>query len=198
MVLGIPNSLQRQALSLQGAYTHAGRMSDGFAELRSKTHLLSQAASKNQQSAQHAVSAAIGILEDMQVRIKALVGRVEQELHTLQTDINSHVGESISGLQGKLGGPEMSGVHDLTSAVGEMADCTARLLSSWQQNEEEYMATLAQVVIFNSWTSAWPEALRTVQGMQRGAAGPPPQYVPSPPTATTDTSDNSRTAQGSG
>ncbi|KAK0553246.1 hypothetical protein OC844_006332 [Tilletia horrida] len=155
MVLGIPSSLQRQAASLQGAYNNAGRMSDAFAELRSKTDRLSQAASKNRQSAQNAVASTIDILEGVQSRIKALVVRVEQELSALQTNIILHVDESISGLQGQRAGTTDVKVYDLTNEADAVADCTRNLLQSWQQNEEEYMATLAQVVVFNSWTSAW-------------------------------------------
>ncbi|KAK0519733.1 hypothetical protein OC842_007344 [Tilletia horrida] len=175
-------------------------MSNSFAGLRSSTFLLAQAAKQQQRSVENAVRASLGTVQSLQLRlddqlqksssklladVSNLECRIQQEFSSIKSSLQDQIREGLRALQEQLDEPTASERITETQRISEAMDAvkisTDKLLEDCQSNEEEYMSTLAQVVVFNSWTSAWPEALRTVQGVQRSVsvAAPPPQYAPS-------------------
>ncbi|KAK0525476.1 hypothetical protein OC834_005162 [Tilletia horrida] len=213
LVVGIPASLQRQASTLSGAYINAGRISNSFAGLRSSTFLLAQAAKQHRSNAEETVKSSLGLVQSLQLRIdeqlqkssskllsdvSGLETRIEEELTSIKSALHEQIKDGLRGLQEHLDGS--AGTQRISEALDAVQISTDKLLEDCQSNEEEYMSTLAQVVVFNSWTSAWPEALRTVQGIQRpvSVSVPPPQYAPPNQSATPGSRNGNGTGEMSG
>ncbi|KAK0521952.1 hypothetical protein OC834_006468 [Tilletia horrida] len=190
---GIPASLQQYSGTLQGAYLNSGRMSEGVAQL----HALDASASRLMGRRQQLTSDMEGIVthtlsvveKDVKAElhstqsklaheVQSLQSRIETEMANIELRVCSRLATAVATVQQTLASTDVCVQQDLKDLGQNLKDCITKLQTGISCTEEDYMASLAQLLIVNAWTTAWPESLRTAQQMQRTGQAPPPQYAP--------------------
>ncbi|KAK0526714.1 hypothetical protein OC835_005196 [Tilletia horrida] len=190
---GIPASLQQHASTLQGAYVNSGRLSEGLTQLGAfdgaMTGVVSRRLKITQQTnvsvartlahVQSDVNAELRSAHDkVSDEVKALQMRLEMELTSAEKRVSSRLAGAVEAVREALANTDSGWQDDVKDVLQTLKTCIAKVQGGIETTEEDYMASLAQLLIFNAWTTAWPESLRTVQGMQRAGQAPPPQYAP--------------------
>ncbi|CAD6969746.1 unnamed protein product [Tilletia controversa] len=190
-VTSIPPILVSQAQTIQSAYVNSGRMSEGLARLQSTKVMFQQAAKRNSTAAEQTEGAVSALLVAMQTdvrrRIKHSEARMSDELDGVKMrlrkemacnheTIERHLQDTIKMVRSVMERTRDDAQGGLTDALDFLNICGLRLQEGINNTEHDYMGSLAQILVSNAWTTAWPEAIRTVQQVQQGTNVPPPQY----------------------
>ncbi|KAE8221159.1 hypothetical protein CF319_g5437 [Tilletia indica] len=198
---GIPASLQENAENIRGAYVNSGRMSGGLGRLQSTTYLFKRAAAHNTTATGQARDGVRRILAQMQggvkkhlldtqARLDREVLRVDREMDSLkdlvvaeldftQQNVDRDVVATMGEVESVLAGVGQGTEQELQAAISSLKQCSSDLERDINAAESDYMASLSQILAYSSWSSAWPEAVRTVQQLQRTNAVQmaPPRYL---------------------
>ncbi|KAK0528694.1 hypothetical protein OC835_004564 [Tilletia horrida] len=157
--IGVPGSVLQQAPALAGAYRNSGKMTAGLAELKS-------AASRTVEVSTHSVKAVEMLHAELKSGLEQLEANLEQEMAQAQRRVSdemqraqAHIHQSILGdvrnMVQRLASTKDVGNQAIHDATVALARCTDRLQEDLQQSEANFMESLAQLVVYNSWTTAW-------------------------------------------
>ncbi|CAD6884484.1 unnamed protein product [Tilletia laevis] len=170
---GVPGNLIRYASALEGAYLNSGRLSDGLARLNSVTLSLSSVSEHNvkemerlhgqllndlqhlEDGVKHELTTAQGRL---QMQVQGMQAQLQEELDQTHQRVHQQLLAGLRRIRGQMVATNEASSVQLEAAVSDVSGCAAQLRTDIQHNEADYMQALSQLLIYNSWTSAWPEA----------------------------------------
>ncbi|KAE8222029.1 hypothetical protein CF319_g4707 [Tilletia indica] len=190
-VSSTPAELFPQTESVQQAYMNSGRMSEGLAKLQSTTYLFQQAAKRNQKAAAYTemvVSRALNAMEDEVKRgllyshnrlgeeVDNMKKRLDKELASTHEALGQKVQETILVVRAALEQAGSDVQEGLKDAVDMHNLCGATLQRDINSTEADYMGSIAQIVVANTWHNAVPEAVRRIREDQVTSDNSPPQY----------------------
>ncbi|KAK0523623.1 hypothetical protein OC834_005833 [Tilletia horrida] len=188
---GIPAPVQAHAEILRGAYLNAGRLNGGLARLHAASELYAHATERKEKAAQRTtktIAATLSMLEQDVVRrlrqsqtrfedeVGALKARMQDEVTGTNSAVVQQLRDAVAVIEGALADKEGDLREELEEAWRHLCLSRTELEREISSTEETYMGSLSQLVMFNSWTAAWPEALRAAQHVHAGSAHAPPSY----------------------
>ncbi|KAE8220704.1 hypothetical protein CF319_g5811 [Tilletia indica] len=192
LIPGIPEGLFPSGHAIEAAYMNSGRMSEGLARLQSSTILLKNASIKNGASADYTRRHVSGLLmtmhKDVLGMLSAMQERLDDEMDGIRAKVRKdqastlaavdrHVQGSVSAVENALQDAGGEVRNEFNAALEYLKECGSGLQQDINTTERGYMRTLAQLIISNTWSSAWPEAVRTLQAEENAnAVQAPPQY----------------------
>ncbi|KAE8230739.1 hypothetical protein CF326_g4253 [Tilletia indica] len=194
IIAGIPVGLQERAAGLQGAYVNSGRMSGGLARIQVAAMMFSRASAKNKEGqdlVRHAVSESLAAMHvdvtsslshaqtRLDVEVDEFKSRMSKDLADTRLTIDRRIRSAIEAVNKVLQTLHGNANAELQDAIAFLKRSGADLENDINATETDYMLCLAQIIVFTSWTSAWPTAFRSVQAGEVDAVGafPPPGYV---------------------
>ncbi|KAE8232548.1 hypothetical protein CF326_g2421 [Tilletia indica] len=194
VIAGLPTGLQQGAEGLQGAYVNSGRMSGGLARIQLAAMMFSRAIVKNtdgQDLALHSVSESLAAMHSdvtssltyaqtrLDLEVDEFKARMTQDLTETRLTIDRRVKSAVEAVKKVLQTLDGNANAELQDAIAFLKRSGTDLEKDVNATETDYMTCLAQIIVFISWTNAWPTALRTIQDVQGSgeAVFPPPGYV---------------------
>ncbi|KAE8219589.1 hypothetical protein CF326_g8927 [Tilletia indica] len=212
---GIPTGLQQGAEGLQGAYVNSGRMSGGLARIQLAAMMFSRAIVKNtdgQELALHSVSESLAAMHSdvtslltyaqtrLDLEVDEFKARMTQDLTETRLTIDRRVKSAVEAVKRVLQTLDGNANAELQDAIASLKRSGTDLENDVNATETDYMTCLAQIIVFISWTNAWPTALRTIQDVQGTGDGvfPPPDYVRARTASQERTTSEEHTAGGPG
>ncbi|KAE8231703.1 hypothetical protein CF326_g3280 [Tilletia indica] len=225
---GVPDELTPTEDSLHGAYLNSGRMSEGLARLHSTSVIFKQAAARNDKistgSAETIARVLVATQEDVKHHLHTVQNRFESEIDDFRSrldkeinlahaamklrmenelkDANEGIGRKLEWTRSTVAATlqdAASSSHDgVKEAIEVLNACGTNLQRDINSTENNYMRSLAQIVMGNTWSAALPEAMRAVQQPPADNQQPPPLYVPrgnDPRAAATADNTRSTTAE---
>ncbi|CAD6978101.1 unnamed protein product [Tilletia controversa] len=168
-VSGIPPILASQAQTIQGAYVNSGRMSEGLARLQSSRVMFQQAAKRNSSAAERTEGAISALLTAMQTDVRQRImhseARLSDELDGVKTRLRTEMAHNHQTIErhlqdtAKMVRSVMKRTRDdaqcgLTDALEFLNICGLKLQEGINNTENDYMGSLAQILVSNAWTTA--------------------------------------------
>ncbi|KAK0522550.1 hypothetical protein OC842_006432, partial [Tilletia horrida] len=156
--LGIPGNVLQQVPALAGAYRNSGKMTAGLEKLSTATTRTVEASTRNMETVERLQTTLTNGLKQLETNLKDELEqaqrRVADEMERIQVHIRRNVLGDISRMVAQLGTLETSGYRDVDDAAGVLRQCVAQLRTDVQEGEANFMDSLAQLVVYNSWTTA--------------------------------------------
>ncbi|KAK0553472.1 hypothetical protein OC844_006293, partial [Tilletia horrida] len=160
--LGIPGTVLQQAPALAGAYRNSGKMTAGLASLQAATSRTVEASMRNTRIVESLHSELANGLKQLEANLKKELAEARQtvavEMDRVQAHIHSNVVGDVSKMVARLGMMGGDGHHDVSEAADALKQCAQQVEQDILRSEAGFMDNLAHLVVYNSWTTAWPEA----------------------------------------
>ncbi|KAK0525246.1 hypothetical protein OC834_005242 [Tilletia horrida] len=187
----LPHPLSQYAESLEPIFDNCGAMTNALHMLGDAETRLEDASLRNEQHLQASQAKLRADLEDLVKRLKEETtqheARIKHESLAHQARINAQLDKMLSQVGTDLSGSEEYSRRTFKALLTATKACNAQVTRTVRQGQRVWMHMQAQLISFNAWAVAWPEAIR-VSGQDddddddnsndesRSQRGNPPRY----------------------
>ncbi|KAK0523470.1 hypothetical protein OC834_005887 [Tilletia horrida] len=177
----LPHPLSQYAESIVPTFDHCGAMTNCLHRLDdvgSKLEDTSNRTTKHLQATHAKIRSELAeVVERLQQESSAHEARIKEESATHEARIRFQLDSIVDRVEASLSETQEYSQRCFEGLITDAKTCNAQVAQTVRVGQSAWMRMQAQLLAFNAWSVAWPEAIR-VTGQDDGEDGQmdPPQY----------------------
>ncbi|KAK0522117.1 hypothetical protein OC835_006684 [Tilletia horrida] len=182
LAASLPHPLSQYAESLHPIFENCGAMTNGLHRLGDVEARIEDTSQRSEKYLQNTYSRIRADLGDVVKRLReetSLHGaRMKEESAMHEARVQTQLNAVLERVETALAGSEDYYRCNFTVLLDETKSCNNTIVQLVRSGQSTWMRMQAQLVAFNAWSVAWPEAMRVAgdDGNDDGERPDPPQY----------------------